>query len=123
MPVRLVDGVAGSIERWLANLGGVPDAVAEPERRPNPSDGPSPPSAADYRCPVCDAPRSDYGAEREQYDEDYDYYWGEYRIPLWLALIWNVPWRQRLDIFVIGFLLGLVVAGVALLWGLLLSQY
>jgi hypothetical protein len=121
MPVRLVDGVAGSIERWLANLGGVPDAVAEPERHPDPSDGPPPPSAADYKCPVCDAPRSDYGVEREQYD--YDYYWGEYRIPLWLALIWNVPWRQRLDIFVIGFLLGLVVAGVALLWGLLLSQY
>jgi hypothetical protein len=123
MPVRLVDGVAGSIERWLSNLGGVPDAVAEPKRHPDPRDGPSSPSAGDYKCPVCDAPRSDYEAEREQFDEDYDYYWGEYRIPLWIALIWNVPWRQRLDIFVIGFLLGLVVAGVALLWGLLLSQY
>jgi hypothetical protein len=123
MPVRLVDGVAGSIERWLANLGGVPDAVTEPERHPDHSDGPSTPSASDYKCPVCDAPRSDYGVDREQFDEDYDYYWGEFRIPLWLALIWNVPWRQRLDIFVIGFLLGLVIAGVALLWGLLLSQY
>jgi hypothetical protein len=48
---------------------------------------------------------------------------GGFRLPLWIALIWQVPWRQRLDIFVIGLLIGLIVAGIAVLWGLLLSQY
>ncbi len=67
--------------------------------------------------------RVDYGAQRDRYDEDYEYYWGNVRIPLWMALIWQVPWRQRLDIFVIGFIVGMVVAGLALLWGFVLSQY
>ena len=62
-------------------------------------------------------------AKLERYDEDFDYYWGDYKIPLWIALIWQVPWRQRLDIFVIGLLVGLIIAGIAVLWGLLLSQY
>ena len=55
--------------------------------------------------------------------EDFDYYWGDWKIPLWIALIMQVPWRQRLDIFVIGFIVGLVIAGVAMSWGLLLSRY
>ena len=61
--------------------------------------------------------------ERDRYDEDYDYYWGGMRMPLWIALILQVPWRQRLDIFVIGFIVGLIVAGIAVLWGLVLAQY
>jgi len=40
-----------------------------------------------------------------------------------MALIWQVPWRQRLDIFVIGFVVGLIIAGIAVLWGLVLAQY
>ena len=67
--------------------------------------------------------RNDAGSERDRYDEDFDYYWGDWRLPLWIALILQVPWRQRLDIFVIGFIVGLVIAGVAVSWGLLLSQY
>ena len=66
---------------------------------------------------------SDGGSERDRYDEDFDYYWGDWRIPLWIALIMQVPWRQRLDIFVIGFIVGLVIAGIAVSWGLLLSRY
>ncbi|MBA3747654.1 MAG: hypothetical protein H0W96_09220 [Solirubrobacterales bacterium] len=73
------------------------------------------------RCPACNKPRNEHVAY--EYDEDYDYYWGGVRMPLWIALIWNVPWRQRLDIFVVGFLVGLIIAGVALLWGVLLSRY
>ena len=69
------------------------------------------------------AARYDGAPERDQYDEDYDYYWGDWRVPLWIALIRQVPWRQRLDIFVIGFIVGLVIAGVAVSWGLLLSRY
>jgi hypothetical protein len=61
--------------------------------------------------------------ERDRYDEDYDYYWGGMRMPLWIALILQVPWRQRLDIFVIGFIVGLIIAGIAVLWGLVLAQY
>ena len=61
--------------------------------------------------------------ERDRYDEDFDYYWGNWRVPLWIALIMQVPWRQRLDIFVIGFIVGLVIAGIAVSWGLLLSRY
>ena len=51
---------------------------------------------------------------------DFQHNWG---LELWIALILQVPWRQRLDVFVIGFIIGLVVSGVAVLWGLLLSQY
>ncbi|MEJ7797156.1 MAG: hypothetical protein WKF42_01560 [Solirubrobacteraceae bacterium] len=76
-----------------------------------------------FKCPVCDAPRDDYGGDRERYDEDYEYSWGGIPIPLWIALIWQVPWRQRLDIFVIGFIIGMVIAGLGLLWGFVLSQY
>jgi len=107
MSPRLVDGASSSNERWLAGPAG-PELV-QPEY--------------DHFSAGADALRSDRPGEAERYDEDYDYYWGDFRIPMWIALIWQVPWRQRLDIFVVGFLIGLVVAGVALLWGLLLSQY
>ena len=60
---------------------------------------------------------------RDEYDEDFDYYWGSWRLPLWIALIWQVPWRQRLDIFVIGFIVGMCIAGFGLLWGFVLSQF
>ena len=69
------------------------------------------------------ASHDDGGYRPERYDEDVDYYWGDWRVPLWIALIMQVPWRQRLDIFVIGFIVGLVIAGVAVSWGLLLSRY
>ena len=35
----------------------------------------------------------------------------------------QVPWRQRLDIFVIGLIVGMTISGLALLWGFVLSQY
>jgi len=76
----------------------------------------------DVKCPICDRPRTDL-VEEDGYDEDFDYYWGNVRLPLWIALIWQVPWRQRLDIFVVGFIIGLIVAGIAVFWGLLLAQY
>jgi hypothetical protein len=101
MSGRLVDGAGASIERWLGNLAG-------PELQ-QPAPGPSTGQPAD--------------GEVERYDEDFDYYWGDFRLPLWIALIWQVPWRQRLDIFVIGFVIGLIIAGIAVFWGLLLAQY
>jgi hypothetical protein len=123
MPGRLVEGAAASVERLLGSLSG-PTLHDAPSQYAPPADGqPSGSGETDFKCPVCNAPRNDYGGERDQYDEDYDYYWGEFRIPLWMALIWQVPWRQRLDIFVIGFILGMVIAGLALLWGFVLSQY
>ena len=91
-----------------------------------------PQRAAAHRGPRSSEPRSQRaarraayggGSERDRYDEDFDYYWGDWRIPLWIALIMQVPWRQRLDIFVIGFIVGLVIAGIAVSWGLLLSRY
>jgi len=112
MPARL-DDEASSIQRWRAGLTG--PEVLEPENE-----------AARAYIPAngsLGAQRRERAEDVERYDEDYDYYWGDFRLPLWIALIWQVPWRQRLDIFVIGFIIGLIVAGVAVLWGLLLSQY
>jgi hypothetical protein len=120
MSPRLVDGAGSSIERWLAGLAG-PELVQREHSAPA-SNGTTH-TGEDRKCPVCDRPRSDDGQDLDPYDEDFDYYWGDFRLPLWLALIWQVPWRQRLDIFVIGLLIGLIVAGIAVLWGLLLSQY
>ncbi|MEA2220294.1 MAG: hypothetical protein QOJ35_2920 [Solirubrobacteraceae bacterium] len=120
MSVRLGDGRTSTIERWLGGLAG-------PELKPDlplaPDASGRLPSDAGYRCPVCEARSQEAVSERDQYDDDYDYYWGNVRLPLWIALIWQVPWRQRLDIFVIGFIFGLVIAGVAVTWGLLLSRY
>ncbi len=112
MPARL-DDEASSIQRWRAGLTG--SELLEPEndtaRAYVPANG------------RLGAQHGERAEDVERYDEDYDYYWGDFRLPLWIALIWQVPWRQRLDIFVIGFIIGLIVAGVAVLWGLLLSQY
>jgi hypothetical protein len=104
------EGTAGAVERWLSGLSG-PRLETPPEHLPTGSD--EQPATFGY----------DGGSERDRYDEDYDYYWGDWRVPLWIALIMQVPWRQRLDIFVIGFIVGLVIAGVAMSWGLLLSRY
>ena len=117
MSGRLVDGAGASIERWLGNLAG-------PElQQPAPGPATGPPAEGEVKCPVCDRPRQVEHYEEERYDEDFDYYWGDFRLPLWFALIWQVPWRQRLDIFVIGFVVGLIIAGIAVFWGLLLAQY
>ncbi len=116
MSARPADGAGGSIGRWLSGLAG-PELHA-----PVGGLDSGPESDADVKCPICDRPRAEQ-VEEEPYDEDFDYYWGDVRLPLWIALILQVPWRQRLDIFVIGFTVGLIVAGVAVLWGLLLSQY
>jgi hypothetical protein len=116
MSARLVDGAGGRIERWLSGLAGPelvqPDSDAAPGGLP-----------ADGKCPICDRPRSEPPEVADPYDEEFDYYWGDIRLPLWIALILQVPWRQRLDIFVIGLIVGLTVAGIALLWGVLLAQY
>jgi hypothetical protein len=116
MSARL-DGAGASIERWLSGLSG-PELVA-----PEITHATEPPSDGDVKCPICDRPRNDLAEADERYDEDFDYYWGDFRLPLWIALIWQVPWRQRLDIFVIGFSIGLIIAGIAVFWGLLLAQY
>lgn len=107
----LGDGTAGTIERWLSGLGG-PTLTDDPVTADS--------DATRAYSVVSDAPRAD---ERDRYDEDFEYYWGNFRIPLWIALIWQVPWRQRLDIFIVGLIVGLVVAGIAVVWGLLLAQY
>jgi hypothetical protein len=109
MSVHPEDGRASTIERWRSGLSG-------PQLEPQPEDlavgsGEQP------------AVRTAGSPERDQYDEDFDYYWGDFKVPLWIALIMQVPWRQRLDIFVIGFIVGLVIAGIAVSWGLLLSRY
>ncbi len=109
MSVRPDDGRAGTIERWRSGLSG-PTLDATPAQ---PAPGAHEEPAAPYAGPP----------ERDRYDEDFDYYWGNWRVPLWIALIMQVPWRQRLDIFVIGFIVGLVIAGIAVSWGLLLSRY
>ena len=111
MSTRTGDGAGSRVERWLSGLAG-PELVETPGQE----------------APYGDAqparlPDEGYSPERERYDEDYEYYWGNVRIPLWMALIWQVPWRQRLDIFVIGFTFGMVVAGSALLFGFLLSEF
>jgi hypothetical protein len=102
------DDAAGTIERIRAGLAG-------PELRNDPLPG------QDNLLPAMQ--RNDMYDDRDPYDDDYDYYWGGLRLPLWIALILQVPWRQRLDIFVIGFIVGLTVAGIAVLWGLVLAQY
>jgi hypothetical protein len=109
MSVRPEGGVSGTIERWRSGLTG-PQLDSPTERM----------AAGSNEQP---ASYDDGGYDPERYDEDYDYYWGDWRVPLWIALIMQVPWRQRLDIFVIGFIVGLVIAGIAVSWGLLLSRY
>ncbi|MEA2193225.1 MAG: hypothetical protein QOI73_3346 [Solirubrobacteraceae bacterium] len=113
MSTRAGDGAGSSIERLLSGLTG-PELVEDPGQEAAYGAGQQPSSGIDA---------SQLGPERDRYDEDYEYYWGGVRIPLWMALIWQVPWRQRLDIFVIGFIVGMVVAGMALFWGFVLSQY
>ena len=107
MAGRLGEDVAGTIERMRAGLAG-------PELR-------NEPITEQAYGPV--VPRNEPVDDRDRYDDEYDYYWGDIRMPLWIALILQVPWRQRLDIFVIGFIVGLIVAGIAVLWGLVLAQY
>jgi len=127
MSVRLGEGMGGNVERWRTGLSGPEPAfdpyasagLTAPEQPPDPYATEVRPAEAEYRAAV----HSDAGGERDRYDEEYDYYWGDIRLPLWIALILQVPWRQRLDIFVIGFIVGLVIAGVAVTWGLLLSRY
>ena len=119
MSTRPVDGAPSNVESW---------------RDGSPTGGPQSPYAGvspgvawtpsgHETCPTCHRTHQQPAYQAESYDEDYDYYLGGMRMPLWIALIWNVPWRQRLDIFIIGFLVGLIIAGIALMWGLLLSQY
>lgn len=121
MSARSGDGVGSSIERLLAGLSG-PTLVEDPQQSVETIDRPS--EGTGTKCPVCEARTDSYATEQvDRYDEDFDYYWAGYRLPLWIALIWQVPWRQRLDIFVIGFIIGMVVAGAGLLWGFVLSQY
>ena len=108
MSVRPEGATTGTIERWRSGLSG-------PQLEPPPEQTASYEQQASYD--------DGGGREPERYDEDFDYYWGDWRVPLWIALIMQVPWRQRLDIFVIGFIVGLVIAGVAVSWGLLLSRY
>ena len=106
MSEQAPDGTTGTFGRWMSGLSG-PQLEAQPEELQQHGMGAQPAVAT----------------ENERYDEDFDYYWGDWKIPLWIALIMQVPWRQRLDIFVIGFIVGLVIAGVAMSWGLLLSRY
>lgn len=63
------------------------------------------------------------GTEASPDEEDYDYYWAGIRVPDWLASILDVPWRQQVDLLLIGFVIGLVVAGLAVVWGLMLAGY
>lgn len=114
MSTRL-GGAGSSIERWRAGLTG--PELNEPGRTSEPAA-----LRPDGTCPTCERPLTEQTRD-ESYDEDFDYYWGDFRMPLWIALILQVPWRQRLDIFVIGLIVGLSVAGIALLWGVLLAQY
>jgi hypothetical protein len=102
------EGTTGAVGRWLSGLSG-PQLESQPDNL----------TAGSNEQPAT----LDYNDERDRYDEDFDYYWGDWKVPLWIALIMQVPWRQRLDIFVIGFIVGLVIAGVAMSWGLLLSRY
>jgi hypothetical protein len=81
------------------------------------------PTADPDRCPACGAPHPGAREQIARRDEDFDYYWGGVRIPLWIALILNVPRRQQFDILLIGFMIGLIVAALAVLWGLMLGGY
>lgn len=110
MSVRSEGGTTRTIERWRAGLSG-------PQLEPPPTEQMA--GVHEQQASYDDGG----GYEPDRYDEDYDYYWGDWRVPLWIALIMQVPWRQRLDIFVIGFIVGLVIAGIAVSWGLLLSRY
>ena len=76
-----------------------------------------------HRCPICNGVCA-HAADRRAFDDhgDYDYYWGSFRVPRWLALILDVPWRQQLDLLLIGFFIGLIVASLAVAWGLLLAR-
>lgn len=107
MAGRFGEDVAGTIGPMRAGLTG-------PELRDDPLPG--------YVSPIVQR-HQEMVDERDRYDDDYDYYWGGMRMPLWIALILQVPWRQRLDIFVIGFIVGLLIAGIAVFWGLVLAQY
>ena len=106
MSEQAPDGTTGTFGRWMSGLSG-PQLEAQSEDLQQFGSGEQPAVAT----------------ESERYDEDFDYYWGDWKIPLWIALIMQIPWRQRLDIFVIGFIVGPVIAGVAMSWGLLLSRY
>jgi len=113
MSTRTGDDAGSSIERLLSGLAG-----------PKLTESPLPEAAnGDGEMPATFADGSEYGADSDRYDGDYDYYWGGVRIPTWMALIWQVPWRQRLDIFVIGFIVGMVLAGSALFFGFALSEF
>ncbi len=68
-------------------------------------------------------PINEDGPEVSPYEEDYDYYLAGIRVPDWLASIFDVPWRQQLALLLIGFVSGLVAAGLAFLWGLMLAGY
>ena len=121
MATRFGDGAASSVERWISGLSGPTLTDAPPPQYDNPAA-----ADAEHTCPVCNTRHTRHNAappERDQYDEDFDYYWGSWRLPLWIALIWQVPWRQRLDIFVVGFIVGMCIAGFGLLWGFVLSQF
>ncbi len=120
MATRFGEGAASSVERWISGLSGPTLTDVPPPRYDNP-DGAS--ATGDHTCPVCNKLHSTAAPRRDEYDEDFDYYWGSWRLPLWIALIWQVPWRQRLDIFVIGFIVGMCIAGFGLLWGFVLSQF
>ncbi|HEX4344062.1 MAG TPA: hypothetical protein VHZ31_00730 [Solirubrobacteraceae bacterium] len=120
MPGRLVDGAAASVERLRAGLSG-PTLNEMPQASNGDHEHDDATVQAPYEFDYSTVPGAD--GERERYDEDYEYYWGDIRLPLWIALIWQVPWRQRLDIFIAGFIIGMVVAGIALVWGFVLSQY
>jgi len=119
MSTQPVDGAPTGAESWQSRSSGSGSQAPHPGVSPGVAWTPN----GHETCPTCHKSRQEPAYQAERYDEDYDYYLGGMRLPLWLALIWQVPWRQRLDIFVIGFLVGLTIAGVALLWGLLLSQY
>jgi len=55
-------------------------------------------------------------------DSDYEYVWsaGDFELPIprWLAEILEIPLMVRLEIFMIGAIVGLVVAGAAVLIGM-----
>jgi hypothetical protein len=75
-----------------------------------------------HRCPICNRECASDIYRRDHDDHgDYEYYWGPVRVPRWLAEILEVPWRQQVDILLFGFLVGLIVAAVALVWGLMLA--
>src|ERR1700709_1322559 len=118
MATRSGDGAASSVERWISGLSGPALSDVPPPRY-----DPATAADADHMCPVCNTRHSTAAPERDQYDEDFDYYWGSWRLPLWIALIWQVPWRQRLDIFVVGFIGGMCIGGLGGLWGFVLSQF